>query len=198
MPDYVDVVLKTMAGMDTRMHLALLDREFFSVDATSRLQENRVKFLMPCRNTPNVVVVLRDFAQGRWMRISMNVIESNLGSAAYTMIITERKNAKDSDAPKEKYIGFATNRPAIKTEDYAKRWGIEAGYGKIEECRAKTRISDMETRMLCFYYSWILYNEWIIVRAMPSGGTERQSVMTMLTFKVRLESLLIHQSKLPA
>ena len=96
-PDYVDVVLKTMAGMDIGIHLALLDREFFSVDAISRLQENRVKFLMPCRNTPNVVAALRDFAQGKRMKISINVIESNLGSVEYTMIITERKNAKDSD-----------------------------------------------------------------------------------------------------
>ena len=196
-PDYVDVVLKTMAGMDIGIHLALLDREFFSVDAISRLQENRVKFLMPCRNTPNVVAALRDFAQGKRMKISINVIESNLGSVEYTMIITERKNAKDSDVPEEKYIGFATNHPTIKTEDYAKRWGIEAGCGKIEECRAKTRISDMESRMLCFYYSLVLYNEWIIVRAILSDGTERQSAMTMLTFKVQLESLLIRQPKPP-
>ena len=70
-------------------------------------------------------------------------------------------------------------------------------YCKIEECRAKTRITDMESRMLCFYYSLVLYNEWIIVRAILSDGTERQSVMTMLTFKVQLESLLIRQSKPP-
>ena len=112
-------------------------------------------------------------------------------------MITDRKNAKDSDDPEEKYIGFATNHPAIKTEVYAKRWGIETGYGKIEECRTKTRISDMESRMLCFYYSPVLYNEWIIVRAMLSDGTERQSAMTMLTFKVQLKSLLIRQSKPP-
>ena len=112
-------------------------------------------------------------------------------------MITDRKNAKDSDVPEEKYIGFATNHLAIKTEVYAKRWGIETGYGKIEECRAKTRISDMESRMLCFYYSPVLYNEWIIVRAMLSDGTERQSAMTMLTFKVQLKSLLIRQSKPP-
>ena len=196
-PDYVDVVLKTMAGMGIGMHLALLDREFFSVDAISRLQENSVKYLMPCRNTPNVVDALRDFAQGKREKISTNVIENNLGSVEYTMIITERKNAKDSDAPEEKYIGFATNHPTIKTEAYAKRWGIETGYGKIEECRVKTRISDMESRMLCFYYSLVLYNEWIIVRAMLSDDTERQSVMTMLTFKVQLESILIRQPKPP-
>ncbi len=31
------------------------------------------------------------------------------------IMITDRKNAKDSDAPEERYIGFATNHPAIKT-----------------------------------------------------------------------------------
>ena len=142
------------------------------------------------------MAALRDFAQGKRGKISINVIESNLGSVEYTMIIAERKNAKDSD-PEEKYIGFATNHPTIKTENYAKRWGIETGYGKIEERRTKTRISDMETRMLCFYYSLVLYNEWIIVRVMLSDGTERQSAMTMLTFKVQLKSLLIRQSKPP-
>ena len=34
-PDYVDVVLKTMAKMDIRIRLALFDREFFSVDTIS-------------------------------------------------------------------------------------------------------------------------------------------------------------------
>ena len=78
------------------------------------------------------------------------------------------------------------------------RGGVqEVGYGKIEECRAKIRITDTESRMLCFYYSLVLYNEWIIVGAIISDGTERQNAMTMLTFKVQLESLLIRQSKPP-
>ena len=196
-PDCVDIVLKTMAEMDIKIHLVLLDREFFSVDAIGRLQDNNVKFLMPCKNTGNVVAALREFAQKKREKISRNVIENNRGSATYSMMITDRKNAKDSDVSKEKYIGFATNHPTIKTEAYAKRWRIETGYGKIEECRAKTRISDMESRMLCFYYSLVLYNEWIIVRAILSDGTERQSAMTMLTFKVQLESLLIRQSEPP-
>ena len=54
-PGYVNVVLKTIAGMDIRIHLVLFDWEFFPVDAIGRLQENNVKFLMPCRNTCNVV-----------------------------------------------------------------------------------------------------------------------------------------------
>ena len=89
------------------------------------------------------------------------------------MMITDRKNAKVSDAPEEKYIGFATNHPAIRTEAYITKWGIEAGYGKIWECRTKTRITDTESRMPCFYYSRVLYNEWIVASAMLSDGTER-------------------------
>ena len=77
MPDYVDIVLKTMAEMDIKIHLVLLDREFFSGDATSMLQENNVKFLMPCKNTGNVVAALREFAQGKRGKISGNVIENN-------------------------------------------------------------------------------------------------------------------------
>ena len=196
-PDYVDIVLKTMTKMDIKIRLVLLDREFFSVDAIEMLQENDVKFLMPCRNTGNVVAALREFEQGRRGKISENVIENNWNSVAYYIMITDRKNAKDSDIPEERYIGFATNYPGIKTEVYAKRWGIETGYGKIEECRAKTRITDMESRMLCFYYSLILYNEWIIVRAMISDGTERQSAMTMLTFKIQVESHLMREPKPP-
>ena len=55
----------------------------------------------------------------------------------------------------------------------------------------------MESRMLCFYYSPALYNEWMIVRAMLSDGTERQSAMTMLTFKIRMESHLVREPKPP-
>ncbi len=193
-PDYVDVALKTMAEMDIRIHLVLLDWEFFSVDRIGRLQENNVKFLMPCTNTYNVVAVLRKFAQER---ISGNVIENNWNSTAYYIMITDRKNVKDSDVPEKRYVGFATNHSAIKTKAYVKRWGMETGYGKIEECRVKTRITGTESRMLCFYYSLALYNEWIIVRTMLSDGTERQRVMTMLTFKIQMESHLVRESKPP-
>ena len=116
-----------MAEMDIKIRLVLLDREFFSVDAIGRLQENNVKFLMPCKNTGNVAAALREFAQKKREKISGNVIENNRGSATYSMMITDRKGAKDSDVPEERYIWFETNHPAIKTEVYAKRWGIETG-----------------------------------------------------------------------
>ena len=94
-PDYVDIVLKTMAEMDIKIHLVLLDREFFSVDAISRLQENNVKFLMPCKNTGNVWQPCESLHKRREReKISRNVIENNLDSATYYIMITDRKNAK--------------------------------------------------------------------------------------------------------
>ena len=47
------------------------------------------------------------------------------------------------------------------------------------------------------YYSLILYNEWIIIRAVISDGTERQSAMTMLTFKIQVKSHMMRELKPP-
>ena len=70
-----------------------------------------------------------EFAQGKRGKISGSVIENNWNSATYYIMIADRENAKDSDDPEERYIGFATNHPAIKTEAYTKRWRIETRYG---------------------------------------------------------------------
>ncbi len=119
---------------------------------------------------------LREFAQGKRGKISGNVIENNLGSAAeYSMIITDRKKAKDSDDPEGGIHRVCNKSSRSQDRGLCQKMGDKDEYGKIEECRAKTRITDMESQMLCFCHSRVLYNEWVIVRAMLSDGTERQS-----------------------
>ncbi len=122
---------------------------------------------MPCRNTGNVVAALNEFDGEKRPEVSGNVIENSTASAAYTMIITKRKKPEDGnrpadaaeeDRPEKKLIGFATNRPRIRIELYSSRWGIETGYSKTGECRAKTRTTDLAGRMLCFYYSMVIFN----------------------------------------
>ncbi len=55
---------------------------------------------------------LQEFAQGKRRKISGNVIENNLGSAAeYSMIITDRKKAKDSDGPEGGTSGLQQTIP---------------------------------------------------------------------------------------
>ncbi len=190
-PESAGLILDQLERAGIKVRLLLLDREFFSVEVIAMLQERGVKFLMPCRNTGNVVAALNEFDDDKRSRVSGNIIENNTDSATYTMIITDRKKSGDDnkpvdaaeDRPEKKLIGFATNCPKIRIELYSSRWGIETGYAKLEECRAKTRTVDLAARMLCFYYSMVLFNEWIIIRALLSEGPGVQNVMTMLVFK---------------
>lgn len=80
---------------------------------------------MPCRNTDNVVAALREFDQGKRSAMSKNTLENGRESVTYDMMITYRKSRgkepDGDDAPEKRYIGFATNRPSVDTEEYAKR-----------------------------------------------------------------------------
>ena len=147
---------------------------------------------MPCRNTGNVVAALDEFAHEDRSAASRNTIENNTDSATYMIVIADRKKSEDGDKPvdatkedrpEKKFIGFATNYSKIRIELCSSRWVIETGYSKVEECRVKTRTTDLAARMLCFYYSMVLFNEWIIARALLSDGSGVQNVMTMLVFK---------------
>ena len=142
----------------------------------------------PC--LPSVVVAsLGEYARRARSRVSGNTLEGDCRSVQYTMVITQRKKKKKKDGllPHEKYIGFATNVPTQDTCEYAARWGIETAYRLVEEMSPKTRVAHVAARMLCFYYSLLAYNEWMILRIMLSDGRDSQSAMTQLTFKHMVE-----------
>ncbi len=182
-PDFVDRILKSVKKTGAKIRLVLLDREFFSVDTIIALLNNNVTYLMPCRNSSGVIAALREYDKNTRNATSQATLQGHTGMVDFTMRIEKRKNNKDATMPEQKFIGFATNAPTIDVKKYTKRWGVETGYRLVETMRAKTRIQDMAARMLCFYYSLLAYNEWMIVRVMLSDGTERQSAMTQLTFQ---------------
>ena len=104
-----------------RVRLLLPGREF-SAGVIAMLQKINVKFLMPCRNTGNVVAALSEFDRKDRPAVSKNIIENSTSSAAYS-IITERKKSGDGnkpvdaaeDRPEKRFIGFATNRPESRS-----------------------------------------------------------------------------------
>ncbi len=61
--------------------------------------------------TTDVVAACKSLHRGREGKISGNVIENNLGSAEYSMIITDRKKAKDSDGPEGGTSGLQQTIP---------------------------------------------------------------------------------------
>lgn len=195
-PKHTGRLVDCMGNLGLDVKMVLLDREFFSVDAIAELARRDVGFLMPCRNTGSVVAALREFADGRRGRASDQILENTSGSAPYTMLIERRKKSKMTGAAEDRYIGFATNRPESQIRSYAARWGIESGYGVLEAARVKTRIRSRGARMMCFYYSLLAFNEWIILRIILSSPADHQNPMTMLVFKEMAESM-IRQPKPP-
>lgn len=172
----------------------LMDREFFSVDVFNALTELRKNYMTPCRNTHNVVSALNEVDQGVREKISEMKLENQYLSANYIMITVKRlkpKN-KDSQEPKEKYIGFAVNTNTKSVAKYRKRWGIETGYRMIEDLRMKTRSKNPAARTLCFMASVLLFNQWVLINAMDSFGEDGKwngIIHTTLTFKDSLLDL---------
>lgn len=60
----------------------------------------------------------------------------------------------------------------------------------------RARITRTEAKIMCFFYSRVLFNGRMIVRTRVCGGTDWQSEMTVRTFKTQLGSLLIRRAPL--
>ena len=172
--DYVRRAITTCRGTGAEIGTVMLDREFFSTDVIRTLGELGVGYLIPCVNTPNVVDAITEFSKGERPQVSgFRIAKSKNDYAEYTMIITERKRKSKKrrkaesceEEPEERYIAFATNRPGIDVDRYAERWMIETGFRMVENERVRTRSRSVTVRTLCFLYSLVLFNAWILANA---------------------------------
>ena len=172
MPDMVRDIVGVCRDAGARIDTVLLDREFFSTGVLEVLDELNVTYLMPCTNTKGVVNALNEFAAGKRQKVSENYLKGSGRCIPYTIIIDRRKKKKSKDSkketptPEEMFIGFATNDPDMDIAKYSSRWGIETGYAMVENMRAKTRSRDAGARLLCFLYSLMLFNGWVMINAL--------------------------------
>ena len=182
MPDMVRDIVNMCRDAGARINTVLLDREFFSTGVLEVLDELNVTYLMPCTNTKGVVSALNEFAAGKRQKISENYLKGSGRCIPYTIIIDKRKKEKknsskegkkkskegkkETPTPEEMFIGFATNDPSMDIAKYSSRWGIETGYAMVENMRAKTRSRNTGARLLCFMYSLMLFNGWVIINAL--------------------------------
>ena len=175
--DFVRKAVDACLEKKVRIGVAMLDREFFSTDVIRTLDGMGTRYLMPCINTPNVTRAIEEFACGRRLAVSgFRIAKSKHDHAEYTMIITKRKRKRKTgspEKPEEKYIASATNMPGINVDYYARRWMIETGYRMAEKQRARTRSKNETVRALCFLYTLILYNTWVIANARLTSGLQK-------------------------
>ena len=158
----------------------MLDCKFFSTDVIRMLENLGADYLIPCVNTAGVVRAIEEFFSGGRPAISVfRIAKSKNDYIEYTMCMTGRKKKKSKkksksescvEKPEEKYIAFATNRPDIDVKCYSERWMIETGFRMIENQRVRTRSSSVTVRTLCFLYSLVLFNSWVLANAELTGN----------------------------
>ena len=136
---FVEKVIGQCAKGGVRIRTILLDREVLlgrghrGAGAGRRrlpdaLPQHRTGWSGPSANSPR--------AGGR--AVSTHAIRRSRNEyITYTMIIAKRRRRKSkkqasASNPEDVYIAFATNRPGIHLEKYARRWMIETGYRMIE------------------------------------------------------------------
>ena len=165
--------------------------------------------LVPCRNTDTVVCALGEFAAGRRGRVSESVIVGGCRQVQYTMLIVKRRRERGKEeskngepAPREAYIGFATNRPGMDPDSYGSRWGIETFYRMIDGSRAKTRSKNPTICLLYFVYSVAVFNAWVVASTIlgyiTGIHTEGESLVSQQHLKnVMLSSCLFDCRILP-
>ena len=95
---------------------------------------------IPCKHADTAADALREYARGARIRVSELAVRGGGGihEPAHTAIITERRRrgrGADPEAPEQRYIAFATNRPDTGPGGYGRRWNIEVGC-RIPEGRA--------------------------------------------------------------
>ena len=173
-PDFVPELIHICGRVGVEIGFVMMDREFFNTRVIRYLNENGIRFLIPCRNTDTVVDALGQYSRRSRHRVSeLEIGEGGGGcTATYWAVITERrrrkKHAPYPEPPEEKYIAFATNVPDADPDRYRWRWNIETGYRLLEQGNAKTRCRAPAARMFCFMYTCLFYDAWIIARALMS------------------------------
>lgn len=164
--EFVPKIIQFCQNLGVRPGLILFDREFFSQAVMNYLNENKIRFLMPCVNHTSVVSAIRQCDLGYRDSISRaEITNGHKQTAQYVLFIVQRSAKRKGTNPEDRFIGFAASHHDIDVTQYKSRWGIETGYKNIESIRLKTRSKNSAARLFCFVYTALMYNSWVLANA---------------------------------
>ena len=163
------------AGIQSRMHL--LDRGYYTADIMSVMMDMKQKFIVPAKRNGPIVDIIESYDRGECKALQRYTVQGKSRKATITLVITPKKNSKEDDPPKDRYLVFATNfgihearsRLADIPKIYKKRWGIETGYRVAKQIRPFTSSRNPSVRLVLFYFTMILYNLWVLSGWIANG-----------------------------
>lgn len=106
-------------------------------------------------------------------------------SATATLVIVPKAKPGKGGKMSDMYVGFITNIKVDDTMDlirripkiYRIRWGIETGYRKLEEIRARTNSPRIAARLFLPFFSLGLLNFWLLYKEMYADEVDDEDLV---------------------
>ena len=155
--------------------MIFLDRGFASVDNIREMERQNVKFIMPLPGNDKLYEIMQEYHDGKAEPVREYTMTNKYGrSATATLVIVPKKNPGKSGEMSCMYVGFITNIKVgdpgelirLIPKEYRLRWGIETGYRKLEEARARTSSPRYSARLLLLFFTIVLLNFWLLYQDM--------------------------------
>ena len=171
-------------GVDIEM--IFLDRGFASVDNIREMERQNVKFIMPLPGNDKLYEMMQEYHDGKAEPVREYTMTNKYGrSATATLVIVHKKNPGKSGEMSDLYVGFVTNikvgdpKELIRLipKEYRLRWGIETGYRKLEEARARTNSPRYSARLLLLFFTIVLLNFWLLYQDMYADIVAKEDLV---------------------
>ena len=163
----------------------LLDRGFASVDNTRELEKQNVKFIMPLPGNDKQYKMMQEYTTARPNQYGSTPWPTSTAGAPRRPLIVPKKNPGKSDEMSHMYVGFITNigvgdpGELIRRipKEYRLQWGIETGYRKLEEARARTNSPRYSARPLLLFFTIVLLNFWLLYQDMYADMVAKEDLV---------------------
>lgn len=114
---------------------------------------------------------------------------------------TQEKEGSGSEAPEERYVAFATNRPDIDPYAHRRWWSVGVGYRILENGPARTRCTAPAARTYCLMSSCLFYNAWVTAAVLLAAACRmlgmRGKALKWMEFATALGRLLFDPALKP-
>jgi putative transposase len=172
-----------------KIGLLLLDRGFYSVEVIRYLQQARRPFLMPmvCHGRPadhpqgpSASNVFKAMKKSGWYTYTLQDAKKDQATVSVCVKRARYKNKhgkRKSETWVYAYWGIAPKRVDWVKDTYRRRFGIEASYRQMNQCRIRTTTKKFHVRFFYVAIGLLLRNLWVwlhyAVLSSPRRGRRR-------------------------
>lgn len=182
-------LIENVRAAGARIRALLLDRGFNSVANMLEMILLNVPFIMPLRGNKKIYQIMRDVDEGTGEAVREYTMKGKDGrTVTFTLVVCRKKKVGKTGRISDKYIAFATNIAVKSAKNllryipkmYRARWGIETGFSKLKEVRAKTKSPRTAARVFLMVFSIVLVNFWVLFKIWSDDARFKAEFCTIL------------------